>query len=375
MVNTYLDYNATAPVWPDVIEGVTEAMKVCGNASSVHELGRKVSSLVEEAREKIASLVNAHPSQVIFTSGGTEANNLALSQGRGGCVILASIEHDSILKAHARAKLINVGSDGIICIDHMQSLLAESSAGSIISVMLANNETGVLQPIEHVSAMGRERGALVHCDVIQAVGKIDVNWETLDVDMMSLSAHKLGGPQGIGALIVDEELDFLPCLKGGGQERNRRAGTENVPGIVGFGIAADLVRENKTQMDNTVQLRETMENKLRSIIPEINIHGSSVERLPNTSCFSMPGVEAITQLVALDLDGVMVSAGSACSSGKVTTSHVLKAMGLSNSEASSAIRVSLGWGSKLEDVDAFLSTWQNLYISTRVDDQIKATAA
>ena len=167
----------------------------------------------------------------------------------------------------------------------------------------------------------------------------------------------------------------MPCLKGGGQERNRRAGTENVPGIVGFGIAADLVRENKAQMDNTVQLRETMENKLRSIIPEINIYGSSVERLPNTSCFSMPGVEAITQLVALDLEGVMVSAGSACSSGKVTASHVLKAMGVSNSEASSAIRVSLGWGSKLEDVEAFLSAWQNLYISTRVDDHIKATAA
>ena len=375
MANKYLDYNATAPVWPQVVEGVAEAMSIGGNASSIHRFGRKASNLVEEAREKIAKLVNAKPSQIIFTSGGTEANNLALHQGQSASVIVSSIEHDSVLNARSDIRLIDVDCEGVICLDHLQSLLAKSSKASVISAMLANNETGTIQPIKQVSEMARAEGVLVHCDGIQAVGKINVDWQALGANMMSLSAHKLGGPQGVGALVVDDDLDFAPLIKGGGQERYRRAGTENVPGIVGFGIAADMVRNERTRMNHIAQLRETLEGRLVSVLPKIKIYGSRVERLPNTSCFSMPGVDAEVQLVAFDLEGIMVSAGSACSSGKVTTSHVLSAMGVPDVEASTAIRVSLGWHSDIQDVEAFLSAWQELFFNTREEYQTRATAA
>ncbi len=375
MINTYLDYNATAPVWPQVIEGAGEAMKTLGNPSSIHAFGRQARNLIEEAREKIAFLVNAKPSQIIFTSGGTEANNLALNQGKGGPLIVASIEHDSVLKAQTEIKLIDVDCEGVIRLEHLNSLLAESAKESVISVMLANNEIGTVQPITEVTEMARNRGFSVHCDAIQALGKIDVDWQTLGVDLMSLSAHKIGGPQGAGALVIEEGTDILPLLRGGGQERYRRAGSENVPGIVGFGIAADLVRENRIKMSNTAKLREKLENGLKSIAPDLRIYGSKADRLPNTSCFSMRGVEAEVQLIAFDLDGVMVSSGSACSSGKVTTSHVLSAMGVPDAEASTAIRVSFGWLNDVRDVEAFLAAWQKLYFSSREQDQIRATAA
>ena len=375
MVYAYLDYNATAPVWPEVVDAVADTMKLGGNASSVHSSGRRANCLVEEAREKIAELVNAKPCQIIFTSGGTEANNLALCQAKSGFVIVSAIEHDSILKCHPGPKLINVCSNGIVLADNMKRLLTECIDGSVVSVMLANNETGVLQPIQNVGTIAREWGVLVHCDAIQAAGKVDVDWPAMGVHMMSLSAHKLGGPQGVGALIIDDEIDFRPMLKGGGQERGHRAGTENVAGIVGFGVAAELVRGNRGQMDRTAHLRSALEDGLRLIVPEINIHGSNVDRLPNTSCISMPGVEAELQVMALDLDGFMVSAGSACSSGKVTTSHVLTAMGVVKTDASSTIRVSLGWNSNAEDVETFLSAWQALYARTRNEKQIRAAAA
>ena len=375
MVNTYLDYNATAPVWPQVIQGVGEAMRTLGNPSSVHAFGREASSLVEGARDNIASLISAKPSQIIFTSGGTEANNLALNQGKSNPLIVSSIEHDSVLKAPTNKKVIDVDSEGVIRLEHLNSLLAESAEGSLVSIMLANNEIGTIQPIKEVTKMAQSHGISVHCDVIQALGKIDVDWQELGVDFMSLSAHKIGGPQGVGALVVEEGLELSPLLKGGGQERYRRAGTENVPGIVGFGIAADLVRENRIKMNNTAKLREKLENGLRSIVPDLKFYGSQADRLPNTSCFSMRDVEAEVQLVAFDLDGVMVSSGSACSSGNVTISHVLSAMGVPDGEASTAIRVSFGWQNNLRDVEEFLATWQKLYFNTRKRDQTRATAA
>ena len=375
MVNTYLDYNATAPVWPQVIQGVGEAMRTLGNPSSVHAFGREARSLVEGARDNIASLINAKPSQIIFTSGGTEANNLALNQRNSEPIIVSSIEHDSVLKAPTNKKIIDVDSEGVIRLEHLNSLLVESAEESLVSIMLANNEIGTIQPIKEVAKMAQRHGLSVHCDVIQALGKIDVDWQELGVDLMSLSAHKIGGPQGVGALVVEEGLEFSSLLKGGGQERYRRAGTENVPGIVGFGIAADLVRENRIKMNNTAKLREKLENGLRSIVPDLKFYGSQADRLPNTSCFSMRDVEAEVQLVAFDLDGVMVSSGSACSSGKVTISHVLSAMGVPDGEASTAIRVSFGWQNNLRDVEEFLATWQKLYFNTRKRDQTRATAA
>jgi len=375
MVHAYLDYNATAPIWPQVTAATADAMNACGNPSSVHASGRNARRLVEDAREKVAELVNTKPSQIIFTSSGTEANNMALSQVQDGLAIVSAIEHLSVLKVHEASKLVQVNPNGVIELDHLQSLLKECPQGSIISIMLANNETGVIQPVKEVSAMARDWGLLVHCDAIQATGKIDVDWGDLGIDMMSLSAHKLGGPQGIGALVLDEGLEFRPLLRGGGQELSRRAGTENVAGIVGFGVAAELAYRNRSQMDQTGRLREKLEKNLRSVVSDINIYGSSVERLPNTSCVSMPDVEAERQVMVLDLKGVMVSAGSACSSGKVTTSHVLAAMGCDHAQASTSIRVSLGWQSSEEEVDFFLTEWCELFFRTRNVDKLKATAA
>ena len=360
MNTTYLDYNATAPVWPEVVEAVSRGLAASGNASSVHSEGRAARQMVEEAREKVAALVNARPGQVIFTGGGTEANNLAMWQAELGRVTVSPIEHESVLKPLEHAARLRVQSDGVVDVNSLPEHL-----DGLVSVMLANNETGVLQPVKRLAELCRERGVAVHTDAIQAVGKINVDWRDLGVQMMSISAHKLGGPQGVGALIVDDTWVGRPLLKGGGQERGRRAGTENIAGITGFGVAAELVQKNFVAMANVTALRDMLEHGLRAIDPTVIIHGGRVERLPNTVCASMPGVDAETQVMSLDLAGVMVSAGSACSSGKVTTSHVLKAMGLDDASASSAIRISLGWHSTPDDVEKCLTAWRDLYTRTR----------
>ncbi len=367
MTTNYLDYNATAPVWPDVVEAVSRALAAGGNASSVHGEGRAARQMVEEAREKVAALVNARPGQVIFTGGGTEANNLAMLQADFRGATVSSIEHESVLLPLDSGGRLPVRSDGVVDV----SSLPEKPSG-LVSLMLANNETGVVQPVKKLVKLCRESGIAVHTDAIQAAGKINVDWQDLGAQMMSLSAHKLGGPQGVGALIVDDTWEGRPLLKGGGQERGRRAGTENIAGIVGFGVAADLVQKNFASMAGVAALRNILERGLRAIDPAIAIHGDGVERLPNTVCVSMPGVDSETQVMSLDLAGVMVSAGSACSSGKVTTSHVLKAMGLDDAIASSAIRISLGWHSTSDDVEKCLTAWRDLYLRTRSP---QATAA
>lgn len=367
MTTTYLDYNATAPVWPEVVEAVSRALVAGGNASSVHEEGRVARRMVEEAREKVAALVNARPGQVIFTGGGTEANNLAILQAGSSGAAVSPIEHDSVLQPLNQGALLSVRSDGVVDENSLPEQPVE-----LVSVMLANNETGVLQPVKRLSELCRERGIAVHTDAIQAAGKINVDWRDLGVQMMSLSAHKLGGPQGVGALIVDDTWGGRTLLKGGGQERGRRAGTENIAGIAGFGVAVEMVQKHLDAMADIRALRDMLERGLRAIDPSVAIHGSGVERLPNTVCVSMPGVDAETQVMSLDLAGVMVSAGSACSSGKVTASHVLKAMGLDDARASLAIRISLGWHSTSGDVEKCLTAWRDLYTRTRSP---QATAA
>ena len=367
MTTNYLDYNATAPVWPEVVEAVSRSLAAGGNASSVHGEGRAARQVVEEAREKVAALVNARPGQVIFTGGGTEANNLAMLQANLSDATVSSIEHDSVLQPLDLGARLPVRSDGVVDVNSLPE-----QPVSLVSLMLANNETGVVQPVKRLAELCRELGIAVHTDAIQAVGKMNVDWQDLGAQMMTLSAHKLGGPQGVGALIVDDTWKGTPLLKGGGQERGRRAGTENIAGIVGFGVAADLVQKNFDAMAGVAELRDMLERGLRAIDPSVAIHGSNVERLPNTVCVSMPGVDAETQVMSLDLAGVMVSAGSACSSGKVTTSHVLKAMGLDEASASSAIRISLGWHSTPDDVEKCLTAWRDLYLRTRSP---QATAA
>lgn len=355
----YLDYNATAPVRPQAIAAVSAALSEIGNPSSVHRFGRLARRAVEVARGQIAALVGAAPRQIVFTSGGTEANNLAVT-GTGRRLVVAAIEHDSVLRPAQDAALVLAGRDGCIDIAALDRLLAADPAPALVAVMLANNETGVIQPIADVVRIARAYGAYVHCDAVQAAGKIPVDFMALGVDTMALSAHKLGGPPGIGALVVADNVVLRPLVTGGGQERGRRAGTENVPAIAGFGAAAELAQHDLSRMADLVRLRDDLERRIASIAPEAVIIGADATRLPNTSCVALPGVPAETQVMALDLAGIAVSAGSACSSGKVRASHVLQAMGLGPDLAGSAIRISAGWATEPEDFERFFEAWTAL---------------
>ncbi len=357
----YLDHNASSPMWPEVATTMMDLMRHPGNASSVHGFGRKYRQYVEDAREEVAALVGASAGRVIFTSGGTEANNLALN-GCGRSIVLASsIEHDSVLHAGEGIRSLPVGSDGVIDQIRLEAALTEAAEPVVISVMLANNETGVVQPVADVVACAAEHGAIVHTDAVQAAGRIVVDAVGLGVDMVTLSAHKIGGPQGVGALILGRDLPISARIRGGGQERGRRAGTENMAGIAGFGVAARLARENIENMKPVGQLRDEMEKRLRKAIPDVAVFGDKVERLPNTSCFAIPGLRSETQVMALDLAGLAVSAGSACSSGKVTPSHVLRAMGVSETLAGCAIRVSFGQDNRLDDIERLVAELVALY--------------
>ena len=357
---TYLDHNATTPLRPEAAAAMAEALAMTGNPSSVHRFGRHVRRKIEAAREAIATLAGARPEGVIFTSGGTEANNLALA-GTGRTRILVSAgEHDSVRNAAPGAVPIPLTGEGLVEPSALDARLGESETPALVSIMLANNETGAIQPIAELTRIARSHGALFHCDAVQAAGKLAFDLEVLGVDMISLSAHKLGGPPGVGALILAGDLDIAPALRGGGQERGRRAGTENLPGIAGFGAAAQAARAGLDKAAALADLRDEMERQLRHLAPEIRIFAEAAPRLANTCCFAAPGLAAETQVMALDLAGVAVSAGSACSSGKVAPSHVLAAMG-AGAAAGSAIRVSLGWNSEVGDIEHFLRAWGALY--------------
>ena len=364
----YLDYNATAPVRPEVVSAVTSVLESAGNPSSVHEVGRGAKSMIDAVRETIAQLVGSPSGTVIFTSGGTEANNLALggSATKERHLIVSAVEHDSVLNVFRdtsdRSSQIPVTRDGIVDLEILSNELANRSERVVVSVMLANNETGIIQPIAKVAEIARTHGVIMHCDGVQGPGKIPVNLEELGADWMTLSAHKFGGPQGVGALVIREGAESPgTLLYGGGQELGHRAGTENVPGIVGFGAAAAGVLSDPDEAGRMEALRDKLEAEVCSLGSNAVIVGANVPRLPNTSCIVMPGVPAETQVMSLDLAGVRVSAGAACSSGKVSSSHVLQAMGLPEDQKGSAIRVSLGWASQAEDVEHFVEAWQALH--------------
>lgn len=361
LVATYLDYNAGAPTRPAVVDAMTAALTIGGNPSSVHRAGRLARRVIEEARDKLADLVGAEPPEVIFTSGGTEANNLALlgavRAGVAQRLVISAIEHDSVRAAAERAgvpvALVPVDGDGVVDLAALDRLLDEGQGTALVSVMLANNETGVIQPVAEVARIARNHGALVHSDAVQALGKTGVDFPALDIDMMTLSAHKIGGPAGVGALVKRAGIELLPLAFGGGQEYGRRPGTENLAGIAGFGAAADLVRADT----DVTALRDRLEREVLAAVPGARVFGTRTARVGNTVCIGLAGVRAETQVMALDLAGVLIGAGSACSSGKIRPSPVLTAMGESEDTARSAIRVSLGWGSVDEDVDRFLSAY------------------
>ncbi len=359
----YLDHNATAPISAPARDAAFEALALTGNMSSVHRFGRRVRRTVEDARESVAELVGAKAGNVIFTSGGTEANNQAMARCGRARVLASAVEHPSVLKALGGIETVPVTADGVIDLGALEDMLGESGTPALVCLMLANNETGVVQPVGKAVEAARRFGALVHCDAVQAAGKIPLDMAALGVDTLSLSAHKIGGPAGVGALIIKDGAPLDSLLKGGGQEHGLRAGTENVSGIAGFGAAASAAKDGLESFAGLARLRDGLEARVLDAGRGSRILGVNAERLPNTSCFTLPGIKGEAQVMALDLAGIAVSAGSACSSGKVGASHVLTAMGVGPGEASTVIRVSLGETNGQDDMDLFFKAWSALGVA------------
>jgi cysteine desulfurase len=340
-----------------------------GNASSIHAEGRRLRGEIEAARDAVAALVGARPSDVVFTSGATEANVSVLSRGWDQ-VFAAGIEHDSVLapiQASAAKHLpLAVTASGVVdAASFAQMVLTRPGAldRTLVTLQLVNNETGAIQPVADVAAFAREHGIACHTDAVQAAGRIAIDMTALGVDTLALSAHKIGGPKGIGALVVRDGSAFAPLLTGGGQERRRRAGTESVAAIAGFGAAATVALRELAEFQRIAHLRDRLENGVLQVTPQAVVFGYAAERVANTSCIGVPGAASDITVIKLDVDGFAVSAGSACSSGKVGASHVLAAMGADRNAARGAIRVSLGPKSMEADVDAFLAAWRRLHAS------------
>ena len=367
MSRTYLDYNATAPLRPEAREALLAALDI-GNPSSVHEEGRKARALVEAARRDIAELVISHPETVIFTSGGTEACNLALNlrdapKGKIERLLVSAIEHSAVLQAARESELpvteIPVTPAGAVDVAALAKLL-EDDTPALVCVMLANNETGVIQPMAEIGRMVKEHGSLLFCDAVQAAGKTPINMIGMDIDVLSLSGHKMGAPMGIGALVTRPGVVVPPMMIGGGQELGRRAGSENISGIAAFAAAAKASKAALDDFQKLAELRDAMEAELRAVAPDIHIFGADEARLANTSCFALEGLTSETLVMALDLSGIAVSAGSACSSGKVSRSHVLAAMGVETHISKGVLRVSFGWQSTVADSEKLVAEWGRL---------------
>ncbi|HFA59755.1 MAG TPA: cysteine desulfurase [Rhodospirillales bacterium] len=356
--SVYLDHNATAPLRPEARAAVIAGLETLGNPSSVHAFGRRARARLEEARERIAARLGVAPDRVTFVSGATEANNLALAQADGP-VLVSTIEHPSVLEAAPGAVRLPVGPDGRVDPERCERLALETGC-RLVSVMLANNETGIVQPVAEIAARLRRHGIRLHVDAAQVPGRLALSPTGLGADFLALSAHKFGGPPGIGALVTAPDVELRPLLRGGGQERRARAGTENLPAAMGFAAALEAI--DPAEPARLAALRDRLEEAVAAH-EGVMILGRDVPRLANTSCIAMPGVPAELQVMRLDLEGIAVGAGSACSSGKMAGSHVLAAMGLPRGIAASAIRVSLGWTSTEAEVEAFLAAWERLRVA------------
>jgi cysteine desulfurase len=361
-MRAYLDYNATAPIWPEVRAAVADALGEPGNPSAVHGAGRAARARIEAAREAVAALMGAKPAQIVFTSGGTEANALAIkglaASGAVERIIVSAIEHPSVMEA-ARASglplsVLPVSGDGVVALEALALQLKEKGR-ALVCLMAANNETGVIQPIAEAIRLGHEAGALIHVDAVQTAGRGEVA-ALAGADLISISAHKLGGPQGAGALVIRTVATLTPLFGGGGQERRRRAGTENLPGIAGFGAAVQKTEAIAAVQTRIAALRDRLETGVLALAPSTIFFGANAQRLANTSSFATPGIDSALKVMALDLAGIAVSAGAACSSGKVERSPVLSAMG-AGQLAGEAIRVSLGWHTREEEIDIFLEAY------------------
>lgn len=360
----YLDYNATSLLRPEAKSAMIDAMTWDGNPSSIHHYGRASRVYVDQARTKIRTWLDAKMVKIIFTSGGTESNNLAVFGVRAPQYVFSAIEHDAVLKTVPSFIKLPVEEKGTIDLSAAADIIQKLPQGSLISVMLANNETGVIQPLKEIAKLAHNNGCFVHTDAVQAIGRIPVSFQELGVDMMSISAHKFGGPVGIGALLVRDELQLMSHMRGGGQEYGMRAGTVSVVLIAGMVRALEVALNKKDSTETQItKWRDFLEQEITKISLQTQIFGQNRDRLGNTSCLTMPGVSAELQVIAFDLEKIAVSAGAACSSGKIKTSHVLKSMGVLEKDATTAIRVSLGWQTQESDIHRFIDVWKKIFLS------------
>ena len=367
MRRVYLDHNATTPVHPEVVEAMMPFFRdQFGNASSIHWAGREVKKYLDEAREKVAAFMNADPEEVIFTGCGTESDNMAIKgvasthQDKGRHIITSKVEHHAVLhtcqfmrELGYEITYLSVDRDGLIDLEEVRRSIRPDTI--LVSIMFANNETGTIMPVQEIGSICREKGALFHTDAVQAVGKIPIDLKKLPVDILSLSGHKLNTPKGIGAQFIRKGTKLSPLIHGGAQERNRRAGTENIPYIIGLGKACEIARRDFARRHEYLQgLRNRLQEGIFRKIPHVELNGHPTQRLPNTLNVSFLYVEGESLLLNVDLEGIAVSSGSACSSGSADASYVILAMGKSPLVAQSAIRFSLGWTNTAEDVDYVL---------------------
>lgn len=373
-MRSYLDWNATAPLRPEARAAITVALDLLGNPSSIHAEGRRARQVLDDARDKVAALVGADPRNVVFTSGGTEANILALTphiaNGKDSRtrdrLLISTIEHASVRSGGRfrpdQLQDIPVTAGGLVDLAALGELVAALAArknGFLVSVMHANNETGVMQPVRAIADIVHAAEGILHVDAVQSAGKVPCDIATLGADLLSVSAHKIGGPKGVGALIkARDDIQVAPLTSGGGQERGARAGTENVSGVAGFGAAAEAAARDLACFSDLAARRTELEEALAKLHAGTVFFGAGEARLPNTTMFAVPGLKAETALIALDLDGVAVSSGSACSSGKVAASHVLKAMGVPTDVAVGAIRLSIGPTTTPQEIDTFMRAWE-----------------
>ena len=365
----YLDYNATAPLHKNVIKKIQNLkFEEFGNPSSVHKIGRNSKKIVEEARRNILSALKAKNYDLIFTSGATESNNLAIKgfikKNNIKTIFSLQTEHASVIDVvknlDIEKKFFNINSNGNVNLKEIEELLSKQTSPFLVSIMFANNESGIIHPINEIAKIVRKYKGIIHCDGVQGLGKIEIDLDSLDVDLFSISSHKIGGPTGVGALLINTRNNISPEITGGGQEKNLRSGTENFLGIVGFGEAINEVNNLAKICNSEIKNnRDLLEANLKKLSNEIKIFGEDTNRLANTCYFAYPSMTSENQVIALDQKGICVSSGAACSSGKVEPSHVLKAMQVDEKYIHSAIRVSLGWDSTKEQIETFFNIWKS----------------
>ena len=365
----YLDYNATAPLHKNVIKKIQNLkFEEFGNPSSVHKIGRNSKKIVEEARRNILSALKAKNYDLIFTSGATESNNLAIKgfikKNNIKTIFSLHTEHASVIDVvknlDIEKKFFNINSNGNVNLKEIEELLSKQTSPFLVSIMFANNESGIIHPINEIAKIVRKYKGIIHCDGVQGLGKIEIDLDSLDVDLFSISSHKIGGPTGVGALLINTRNNISPEITGGGQEKNLRSGTENFLGIVGFGEAINEVNNLAKICNSEIKNnRDLLEANLKKLSNEIKIFGEDTNRLANTCYFAYPSMTSENQVIALDQKGICVSSGAACSSGKVEPSHVLKAMQVDEKYIHSAIRVSLGWDSTKEQIETFFNIWKS----------------